>query len=532
MSRPVRSGEPRGAGRLAPSERHPRAGDLRNILRRALRYNGAAVAAMVGVALLGSAVGGYILSNQRLNPPAWVPVIGEDPFELRVQLTSAQGVLPGQGQAVNVSGVKVGDIASVGLVDGNAVIEITIEQRFARVYPDATALLRPKTGLKDMVLELDPGSPSSGERLEEGALIDTGETMPDANLDEFLGSLDEESQSYLQLLVGGGGRALGDGGGRDLANTFRRFAPLARDGARATRLVASRRAKLRRLMGNLSLLARELGARDDELARFVSGSAGVFERFAAQNERLAETVELLPPALRSSNRALAKFDRLGGTLEDSFGELRPTARALAPGLQRLQPFFSETVPTLREDIRPFARAAQPTTRALRPAARDFGLATGDLGRVTTVLNALVDELAYDPPGKGKGDESYLFYAPWAAHNTNSTLSDQDGIGPIRRGLVMISCGQLQLLESLAEPKRNPTLSTFIQLLSLPVRSEVCPRAEGDPPAEVPPGAPAPAPGAEPAPAEPAPPAAAGSATAPPAAGNAPAPLAPPEEPAP
>ena len=37
-------------------------------------------------------------------------MIGETHFELRVQLDSGQGVLPGQGQAVNVSGVRIGDI--------------------------------------------------------------------------------------------------------------------------------------------------------------------------------------------------------------------------------------------------------------------------------------------------------------------------------------------------------------------------------------------------------------------------------------
>ena len=152
---------------------------MRLRLRKALRYNGVAAVALVGIVLLGSVVGGYILSNQRLNPPAWVPVVGESHFELRAELETVQGILPGQGQAVNISGVRVGDIASIELEEGEAVATMRIEERFARIYPDATVLLRPKTSVKDMVIELDPGTPASGRRLEDGAKLRNDSTLAD-----------------------------------------------------------------------------------------------------------------------------------------------------------------------------------------------------------------------------------------------------------------------------------------------------------------------------------------------------------------
>jgi phospholipid/cholesterol/gamma-HCH transport system substrate-binding protein len=114
-------------------------------------------ALLVGLAAIALAVGAYLLANQRLNPPEWIPLVGTDDFILHAELTSASGVLPGQGQAVTVSGVTVGQIASVDLRNGRAVLRLRIKRRFARVHPDATLLLRPKTGLKDMIVELDPG---------------------------------------------------------------------------------------------------------------------------------------------------------------------------------------------------------------------------------------------------------------------------------------------------------------------------------------------------------------------------------------
>jgi len=452
---------------------------MRDILGKAFRSNIKAAVAFLGLIVLGVAVGSYILANQRLNPPAWIPVVGQDTFKLKAEVESAQGILPGQGQAVNVSGVKVGDIASVHLEDGRAIATLRIEERFSRVYPNASILLRPKTGLKDMVIELDPGSRSSGEPLEDGATLANSSTNADVNFEEFLASLDGDTQDYLRLLVGDAGRALGKGGGRDLANTFRRFQPLSRDFAKANRYVEQRRKKLKRVMHNFSAIMTELGAHDRELARFVGGSAAVFRRFANQNENLSKTIELLPGALQSGNTALAKIDKLGRSMESTFGSLRPTARALGPSLRKLRPFFAKTRPVVRDQLRPFTREVQPIARELRPAARDLAKSTPDLMKFTEVFNALFNELAYDPPGKGTGKNGYLYYLPWANHNTNSIIASQDGISTLRRSLIMISCSQLKTLETFSKPSTrtgvilNPYLATLIKLLNAPSFADRC-----------------------------------------------------------
>jgi phospholipid/cholesterol/gamma-HCH transport system substrate-binding protein len=104
-----------------------------------------------------------------------------------------------------------------------------------------------------------------------------------------------------------------------------------------------------------------------------------------------------------------------------------------------------------------------------PAAHQLAQATPHLGTLATELNKIVNELAYKP----KNGQSYLFYLPWANHDTNSVLSTQDGVGPIRRSLILFSCGSLELLKDLANPKNNPTLATVIQLLTTPNLNTVC-----------------------------------------------------------
>ena len=444
-------------------------------MKRAIRKHAGEFATLVAMVVLAVAVAVYITAHERLALPGWVPGV-EKQFKLDVEFTTAQAVTPGQGQTVDISGVQVGRVSGVGLRNGRAVVETEIEPRYAHIYPGARVLLRPKTGLKDMVLELDPGSPSSGKALASGATVPVSNTLPDVNLDEVLAGLDADSRSYLQLLVAAGGEGLG-GKGRKLASVLRRFDPTARDLERAAGLVAERRDNLRRVIHNFQLLATALGKNDRQLSEFVVNSNGVFKRFAAQNQSLGETVSLLPSALAAANDALVKTDRLARTLGPTLSELRPAARALRPSLKASQPFLRESTPLIREHLRPFARQAQPAVQSLAPAAQDLATATPKLNSILGVLNYVVDELAYQPPGgNGIANQGYLFYLPWANHNTNQVFTAQDSLGPVRRGIVLVSCqslGILQTLASLTSPTGNPTLATVVQLLNAPSRQEVC-----------------------------------------------------------
>jgi phospholipid/cholesterol/gamma-HCH transport system substrate-binding protein len=419
---------------------------------------------MIGLAVLGLGIGAYLVVHQRIVWPSWVPLIGQHAFVLNAQVSAVSGVLPGQGQAVTISGVDVGQISGVSLERGVPVVSMEIDPRYAsRIYANATVLLRPKTGLNDMVAELDPGSQSGGPRLRSGATLSSAQTLPTVSLDEVTDQLDSDTRDELQLLVADAGEALGDGGGEHLADVFRRFDPLSRDVETASHLIAQRSVELKRLMSNLSKLATELGGRESQLTAFVEGNEGVFRALAQQNQNLQQTIALLPPALEATNTALTHATTLGRTLRSTLGPLDPSARSLGPTLQDLQPFFNATTPVIRDQLRPFSVKAQPTVKLLAPATHDLSEATPGLVTLARELDNIVNELAYKP----SHGQSYLFYLPWASHDTNSALANQDGIGPVRRGLILFSCGSLQLLQDLANPKHNPTLSTLIQLLSTP-----------------------------------------------------------------
>jgi len=162
-----------------------------------------AILTMVGIVMTL-----WIFTQQKASLPSWVPLVGEEFAHVTGEFTTAQAVTPGQGQAVDIAGIQVGKVTSVELEDGHAVVGMDIEPEYMElIHPDATLLLRPKTNLNDMVVEVDPGGGDG--HIEDGHNFPLSRTEPNVNLDAFLATLDADTRQYIQLLVAGGeiGRA-------------------------------------------------------------------------------------------------------------------------------------------------------------------------------------------------------------------------------------------------------------------------------------------------------------------------------------
>ena len=436
-------------------------------MRLAIQKNLREFIAVIVMVIIAMFVGGYILSNQRFYLPAWVPVLGTDFFELKAEFSTAQSVTPGQGQTAQIAGVPVGEIKKVELVDGRAVVTLAIRQKYAKMIKrDATMLLRPKTGLKDMVIEMDPGTQSL-PAVDEGFTVPVSQTEPDVNLDEILASLDRDTRDYIRLLVAGGGEGLKNNG-RNFANAFRRFEPLNRDVKKLTGRLQKRRANLARLIHNLQLLVTEVGTKDKELAELIVSQNAVFETFASQDQNLREFLRELPEALRTTNSALSQSTELTDQLGPALAELRPGARAFEGAQKATQAFGRQTIDAVRTQVRPFARNAQPAVAALKPAMRDFSKVTPNLAKTFNILNELFDTLTYNPKGT---DEGYLFWAYWLNHIGASVYSTQDAHGLIRRGIIFTDCIALGALE--ATRKLDAQLGTLIDLSNFATKQEAC-----------------------------------------------------------
>jgi phospholipid/cholesterol/gamma-HCH transport system substrate-binding protein len=441
---------------------------------RAMRGRTRDVVAIVIVLLAGLATTLVIIGQQKASLPGWVPFFGQDFFELKAEFLPAQAVTPGQGQSIDIAGIQVGKVGTVNLENGRAVVRMDIKPKYAPlIHRDASLLLRPKSGLADMVIEMDPGS--HGPEIHEGSTVPLASTKPQVNSDEILATLDADTRNYLTLLLQGGAEGLGGKQkGLELSATLRRLEPTTRDIAKINTAVATRRHELARVIHNFGLLAQELGKHDQQLTRFVDSSNAVFASFAKQQQAIRGTLREFPSTLQATRSGLGASDKLSLTLRKALPALIPSAAALKPGLVATQRLFRDTLPPIRDQIRPFTRQVRTPVKHLVAGAEPLDKSVNGLKTSLGNLNYAFNELAYNPnPSIG----NYLFYLGWLNHDLNSVYLNQDAYGPLRRGVILASCFTAGVAGSPSEPNTvnatHPFDYTLSQLSHLPNKAEAC-----------------------------------------------------------
>lgn len=445
---------------MTPEQHHGERG-LRDQLER-YRTAFTSVIALIVLALL---IGGYILANERLSLPGWFPALGKSYFTLKADFTTAQAITPGQGQAVTIAGAKVGEIASVEQHGGDALITMNITPKYAHyIYRNATMLLRPKTQLKDMTVEVDPGTPSAG-RAPSGYMVPLPQTAPDVNFEEFLAALDAETRVYLQELLAGAAGGLKNNSA-NLSATFKRFDPLARIGREIVSQLHLRHENIERSIHNFQLIINALGNKDGELSQLIESSNTVFKTFAEQDASLQKTLHLLPGALSKTKTGLGKLATASATVGPTLRALEPFAKSLAPAQEASRPFFEQTAPIFKNEIRPFAREVVPVINKLEPSLKELGEAFPKLQTGFSVFNELFNEIAYNP---GTNQAGFLFFLLWGSHDFNSVLSTADAHGPFGRTVVYSNCQLLTLLEPAASV--NQTVALLVALFHPPTAQE-------------------------------------------------------------
>jgi phospholipid/cholesterol/gamma-HCH transport system substrate-binding protein len=428
------------------------------------RYRAAFIAVVTLVAI-AAVVGGYILAHENIKLPGWVPVLGHEYFKLEGEFQTAQAVTPGQGQSVTIAGAKIGEIATVDLHNGVARVTMDVTPKYARyIYKDATMLLRPKTQLQDITVEVSPGNPSAG-KLRSGEVLPVSQTSPNVDFDEFLAGLDAETRSYLQELLAGLGIGL-KGNGRLLAADLKRFDPLAKYTEEISEEVEIRHENVAHSIHNFRLVLEALGGKDQQLSELVDSTNAVLGTFKAEETNLRKTLELLPGTLHKAGVGLGKLATATHVLTPALRRLEPFARALAPANEATRKLALKTTPIIKNDIRPFAREILPVVNELGPTTKQFSEALPKLASAFAVLNEFFNEIAYNP---GSNKAGFLFFLDWGNHDLNSVLSTADGNGVLGRTLVYFNCKVLPIFKGVAAV--NPTVNRLLGLLKPPTAAE-------------------------------------------------------------
>ena len=275
---------------------------------------------------------------------------------------------------VRISGVDVGKVVSTRLDTSTdrTVAAIDIFPQYAPRPVDTRAILRQKSALGEVYVELSPGNPR-GRMLPDGGTLPAGGVEKNVPFSDLLSTFDPATRRALGTWLTQQGRALSNGG-RALNDALFELTPLTAHAGALLAVVHDEQAAANAVIADGGEVMSALSAQPGELSALVGNTATVFAGLSARDAELARTVQRLPGFLTATDttlRAVAGFAR-GSTA--SVVQLQPVARALGPVLTR-------------------ARTIAPPLRALMvaigPLARSSGAATAAFDRLLRSLDPLL-----------------------------------------------------------------------------------------------------------------------------------------------
>jgi phospholipid/cholesterol/gamma-HCH transport system substrate-binding protein len=367
---------------------------------------------------LGSAVGGYFLSHQRFNPP-W-----EDKYTLNATFEASPAISPGNGQEVRIAGVEVGDIRSASVSDdGNAVLEMRID-RDHPVYDNARVVLRPKSPLNEMYIELNPGGPP-GRKLADGSTLPVEASERPVQIDELLGHLDVNTRAALTTLLSESDVALAHAPAelpRGLTEANRLLADLRP----VVGMLDKRRGKVARLVSAFARISTAVGGDDERLLRLAGSLQKTLATVSGRSDNLDAALARLPGLSTKLRNATDGVTQLAGQLDPTLDSVRGASGELAGALGRFDKSVGALDGTL-DVMRPVLAKAGPVVHDLRPAITDLNRSLGDLSPITQRLDPVTSGLL-----------PYLTDLQAFVYNTNSAMSLKDANRGILRGQVNVT----------------------------------------------------------------------------------------------
>ncbi|KRC46459.1 MULTISPECIES: MlaD family protein [unclassified Nocardioides] len=376
------------------------------------------VTALVLLFVLGTVTTSVVLINQRYDWP-W-----QDKFVFQADFTETPGISPSNGQEVRIAGVTVGSITEAEVTkEGLARLTLSLEPGHT-VYKDTQLVLRAKTPLNDMYVEMSEGSPDAG-KLDDGDLVSVDQTENPVQVDRVVQNLDEDARSGLASLLQESDVAL--------ANSPKHLGPgldatdqVLADLKPVVNALDGRRKQIRLLVTALSQVASATGGDEARLARITNSLADTLSVISTRDDELTQALATLPGFVSELKGATRNVTSLSQQLDPTLDAVKGASDSLPTALSRLAE-LAENLDETAKIATPVVRQARPVLDDLRPvvprydaALSEASVVTGRLGYLTKTIVDYRDDLA-----------AFVY-------NTTSIFSLGDANGGILRGQAQVS----------------------------------------------------------------------------------------------
>jgi virulence factor Mce-like protein len=245
---------------------------------------------------------------------------------------------------VRIAGVNVGKVVAKSRApEGNRTIAtIQMDNQFAPIHRDATAILRTKTVLGETYVQITPGS-RSAPPLPDGATLPNSQVANTVQLDQVFNTFDpktrEAFRQWQQVLA----QAV-KGNGQNLNDVLGNLPTFATNFTALLQVLDVQHAAVVNLVRNGGTTFHALNRDPASLRNLVTAGETTFRTTAANNNALAEIVHIFPSFLTQQRLTMAALQSFSTNADPVIRELIPVAQQLGPTLNALR----ELAPNLRQ----------------------------------------------------------------------------------------------------------------------------------------------------------------------------------------
>ncbi|MCB0864270.1 MAG: MCE family protein [Solirubrobacterales bacterium] len=275
---------------------------------------------------------------------------GGDDYEITAEFTNASQLV--SGNEVTIAGTAAGSVKSIELADnGNALVRFSVDDQYAPLPEGTTAQIRSYSlsGVANRQVQLTlPPEGAGGGTIEDGGTMSRAQTISEVDLDQIFNTLDPETVADFKKVIKGFAVTVKGSAAKQANKGFKYLNPFLSTSRRTFSELTRDTPALEQLIVNGSKLSRTVASRRADLSQLVGNLDQMMSALARQRTALAESVSELPDFMRNFNTTSVN---LRATLDD----LDPLVDASKPVARRLGPFFADfrsasanLVPTIRD----------------------------------------------------------------------------------------------------------------------------------------------------------------------------------------
>jgi phospholipid/cholesterol/gamma-HCH transport system substrate-binding protein len=326
----------------------------------------------------------------------WVSFGGTIPFNpqgYRVRIAFPNAAQLATQADVRIAGVTVGKVIEKTLdPQGNRTIAtIQMNNKFAPVHRDASAILREKTILGETYVQLNPGS-ANAPPLPDDGLLKRSNVVDSVQLDQIFNAFDPTTRHAFQVWQQELATGIRQPNDQALNNAFGNLPAFAADATDLLQVLDVQHLSVVRLVQNAGTVFGALSQNQGALRNLVTSGETTFRTTAANNNAIAATFHVFPTFLDQTKATMTRLQRFAVNTDPLIKELEPVARALGPTLHAVR-VLSPDLEHFFRNLGPLITVSQTGLPAVSKTIRGAIPLLGALGPFLEQLNPILTWLS-------------------------------------------------------------------------------------------------------------------------------------------